>query len=758
MATLPDYTALGERPVPRGDGGVVSYDPTVGRGLQQAGQGIAQASGALGQASNILASMAERQDAIIGMDSATKLKQIALDLQHADKTGFSNIKSGGVLKDFEKTYRDKFDAAKSQIQDGLESESQKRTFNRYADMIGLQFNSSLLTHKAAETHVYNQQVRSDVIKTAFLAGASDPMNGDVFTANMMQIEMTVREAAADLNLGDRTEAYVALRTRELGTEMMKSRVNGALLQDSTGAAAAKLMNTPEARAYLTPNDKIELGNKIKSVDDGQSLRAGSEQAIQRAQGVAPFSGVAVDHHADWLKPIEPADAVKQIGMVKAPSKWDVDISNAAAQYNIDPQDLKLRLVRESSLNENTKDSPKGAIGIAQLMPSTAKSLGVDPKDPKQSIFAAAKIMASAGPDPHQQDIAYYGPASPGGANTKQYAANGDVLRYALKGEAPARPQVTEASLVGSEAAVIQHAKAIAEEKYPGDRVWADRQVADARSQLAQQVSAFRAKEYENYSGILDVSVGDTGVKSLAELNTKFPGMIGSYEALSPEKKHSLERLWHSNSTTIAETPENTNQFLTFMGRAKLEPLWFKEQNIGNVSKDWPQRFKNEVVGAYLAIDKNEAKGIQYTKILSDPLVKNKIASAGLIEPSKDKKTDAKADAEYYAWQGMMVQSIDNHVQATGLQPTPKEYGKMASDLLAKVKTPGFWRGTDWPNENKMRYQIKPGETFADSGGWKKEEQYTELRPAMPKTREEIAALPPGTWVIDPKTQMLTRRK
>ncbi len=37
-------------------------------------------------------------------------------------------------------------------------------------------------------------------------------------------------------------------------------------------------------------------------------------------------------------------------------------------------------------------SPKGAIGVMQLMPATAKALGVEPADPKQNIEAGALLL------------------------------------------------------------------------------------------------------------------------------------------------------------------------------------------------------------------------------------------------------------------------------------------------------------------------------------------------------------------------------
>lgn len=67
-------------------------------------------------------------------------------------------------------------------------------------------------------------------------------------------------------------------------------------------------------------------------------------------------------------------------------------TQAAQTYGI-PVDTFLSLLgAESSWNPSAL-SPKGAIGIGQLMPATAKELGVDPYDPEQNIYGSAKYLA-----------------------------------------------------------------------------------------------------------------------------------------------------------------------------------------------------------------------------------------------------------------------------------------------------------------------------------------------------------------------------
>lgn len=70
------------------------------------------------------------------------------------------------------------------------------------------------------------------------------------------------------------------------------------------------------------------------------------------------------------------------------------VASAAAQYGV-PSQLAVEVaIQESGLNANAVSSA-GAIGVMQLMPATAASLGVtNPYDPTQNIPAGVKYLAS----------------------------------------------------------------------------------------------------------------------------------------------------------------------------------------------------------------------------------------------------------------------------------------------------------------------------------------------------------------------------
>ncbi|MEM6895963.1 MAG: lytic transglycosylase domain-containing protein [Pseudomonadota bacterium] len=68
------------------------------------------------------------------------------------------------------------------------------------------------------------------------------------------------------------------------------------------------------------------------------------------------------------------------------------LARQAARQNGIPEDLFLRLVQQESGWNSSAVSPKGAMGLAQLMPATARYLRVDPNDPRQNLMGGARYL------------------------------------------------------------------------------------------------------------------------------------------------------------------------------------------------------------------------------------------------------------------------------------------------------------------------------------------------------------------------------
>jgi hypothetical protein len=82
---------------------------------------------------------------------------------------------------------------------------------------------------------------------------------------------------------------------------------------------------------------------------------------------------------------------------------------AARKYRVDPKIFRALVKQESGGNQGAR-SPAGAIGLTQLMPGTARSLGVNPQDPQQNLDGGAKYLREQldrfGGDYHKALAAY----------------------------------------------------------------------------------------------------------------------------------------------------------------------------------------------------------------------------------------------------------------------------------------------------------------------------------------------------------------
>lgn len=76
---------------------------------------------------------------------------------------------------------------------------------------------------------------------------------------------------------------------------------------------------------------------------------------------------------------------------RADSRW-IETARTMARLHRIPEDLFLRLVQQESGWHTGAVSPKGAIGLAQLMPGTAVLLGVDPLDPEENLEGGARYL------------------------------------------------------------------------------------------------------------------------------------------------------------------------------------------------------------------------------------------------------------------------------------------------------------------------------------------------------------------------------
>lgn len=74
-----------------------------------------------------------------------------------------------------------------------------------------------------------------------------------------------------------------------------------------------------------------------------------------------------------------------------PARYTAKIAELSARFDLSPSLLEALVWQESRWRENAI-SPVGARGLAQLMPGTARYLGVDSNDPFQNLEGGARYL------------------------------------------------------------------------------------------------------------------------------------------------------------------------------------------------------------------------------------------------------------------------------------------------------------------------------------------------------------------------------
>ena len=145
---------------------------------------------------------------------------------------------------------------------------------------------------------------------------------------------------------------------------------------------------------------IALGAALGTVVAGPVPADVALSALLRSQSTLS------PEYRDLIRPPVPGSLV---GQPRRPSRlktedWDIprysgstglyqDMARAAARRHRVPEDLFLRLVRTESGFHPAARSSKGAIGLAQLMPHTARLLGVNPHDPRENLEGGARYLS-----------------------------------------------------------------------------------------------------------------------------------------------------------------------------------------------------------------------------------------------------------------------------------------------------------------------------------------------------------------------------
>jgi hypothetical protein len=216
--------------------------------------------------------------------------------------------------------------------------------------------------------------------TGELGGTSVPVPGtatgaDVVSASVKYLGVPYKWGGTDPATGLDCSGFVQQVYEDLGITLPRVSQD----QARSGTPVADL-------SQARPGDLVAFGDPVDHI----GIYVGNGKMIE-----APHTGDVVkiaDVPSDWtaIRRIV-ADGTSALGSLGT-TPYDAMFQSSAAKHGVSAAVLQAMAKAESGFDAGAV-SPAGAQGLMQLMPGTARGLGVNPFDPAQAIDGAAQLLA-----------------------------------------------------------------------------------------------------------------------------------------------------------------------------------------------------------------------------------------------------------------------------------------------------------------------------------------------------------------------------
>jgi hypothetical protein len=183
------------------------------------------------------------------------------------------------------------------------------------------------------------------------------------------------------------------RTTQLGSQNVDNLTKSlSFLLRTTGNVAAEL-----TAMGLSLSRIMELSAAFLAGPEGFLAKVSEINKRYDALGDQAFAGLAAFNQG--FEGTKPASTYSHLPWhnpwTKSPPTPKTDVisllNQAASRFGLDPALIRAQAMQESGGSQAAR-SKKGAIGVMQLMPDTARKLGIDPYQVDQNILGGVKLM------------------------------------------------------------------------------------------------------------------------------------------------------------------------------------------------------------------------------------------------------------------------------------------------------------------------------------------------------------------------------